>query len=173
VPPFLKEITLVSGYDRDAEARQTQGDETDSRLAVVFDSFHPTSPDAEFDFDLYKLLIVPAVAALQGDRERVTFDGKVVYPSLATGMAHIEAVSHEDREPPRLVEVFVGGRRIAVVELEDWVYHGGPKTYHDSYTFVVYGEETYVRRFGQKCRNVAAELAIHVVDVMGDSWRSR
>jgi hypothetical protein len=173
MPPFLKEITLVSGYDRDAEARQTQGDETDSRLAVVFDSYHPTSPDAEFDFDLYKLLIVPAVAALQGDRERVTFDGNAVCPSLAAGVMHIEAIPHEDREPPRLVEVIVGERRIAVVELEDWVYHGGPTTYHDSYTFVVYGEETYVRRFGQKCRSVAADLGLKIVDVMGDHFKPR
>jgi hypothetical protein len=165
-PP--ERVTFVHGYDDDAAPRTTApASRAEERFAVVIDSDSPESVDAVFKFALYEALVLDPRGSLGANRMAFRFDGGFACEGIAVAVAKITAEPSEDREPARLVEVFFGDVRAAVVETESWVYCGGPPTYHDSYTFVFYAERHLVERIAAACREAARVHRVEVADVIG------
>ena len=88
------------------------------RVAFALDSYRRDSTDAFFDVDLWSRLVEAVREAAPGDE---------IAP---IGEAHVDE--------PTACLVLRGQAIVALVEPELWVYAGGPRPYHDTYTLTAF-----------------------------------
>lgn len=105
-----------------------------ARFAVVQDTYVEGCVDMYFDQSLWRAL-AGYVAGLGGTVSVLTkFKDRLEAP-LDAFLEGWEAIPDEDKDPPWVLLVRSEDRLLMAMVTDYWVQVGGPKLYHDSYTY--------------------------------------
>lgn len=136
------DIRFVEGFDIYTTWPQlVRNAALNNRFAIIQDTYVPGQPDMVFDEPLWRALVrfmvdyvsdgvVTACRDLDSKPERL----------LDWFRADWEAEPADDRDPPEALLVRRGGRLVAAMITAPWCRVGGPKLYHDSWTYSIFTE---------------------------------
>jgi hypothetical protein len=142
-PANSVDVCFVKGMDRFSRipARAARAG-LNQRLAVIQETCVEGCIDMHFDELLWRTLADYVRAFVPGARiEVVTKDGRSDRPvSLDRFLEEWNGVAVDGREPPPLLlAISDGGLRLCMAT-EYWCNAGGPRPYHDSYTYSLYAD---------------------------------
>lgn len=135
------EICFVSGFERNwrpPNGLQVAG--LNRRIAVVQDSYVPGEIDMFFDQPLLLAMIDFLREVAPGGDITAVNDLRRDGQPVEIWLAGWNALAAEDRQAPAAIRVSVEGRTTVCIVTEFWNRVGGPRPYHDSWTYSVLSE---------------------------------
>lgn len=125
----------IDGYFK--RPKQALGAGLNQRFAVIQDTFVEGCADMYFDEHLWRALVGVLSSSSETFQVEVTLESGAVRP-WGKFLQDWESIPPEDRDPPPLVEMRSGGALLLSMMTEYWTRVGGPRLYHDSYTYSLF-----------------------------------